>query len=197
MKRLAIAAVAVVAFAGTLTATATPKQQAPSKRPVPHHCTAKAFVPFSGKVWRLIRWERGAPKKSTIKAQRRRVKCATWAQRMLMQERWKADKRAYRHHRKAKLRQRRQERAQAAYDAAVSPPGMAILEAIAACESGGDPGAVSPSGSYRGKYQFSYGTWASVGGSGDPAAAPEHEQDERAARLYRASGPAPWPVCGQ
>ena len=73
---------------------------------------------------------------------------------------------------------------------------LATLESIAACESGGDPTAVSSDGSYRGKYQFDYGTWESVGGSGDPAAAPEDEQDYRAALLYSQSGSSPWPVCG-
>jgi hypothetical protein len=73
---------------------------------------------------------------------------------------------------------------------------MATLEAIAACESGGDPTIVSADGSYRGKYQFSFSTWESVGGSGDPAAASEQEQDYRAALLYAASGSSPWPVCG-
>ena len=73
---------------------------------------------------------------------------------------------------------------------------QATLDAIGACESGGDPTAVSSDGSYRGKYQFDYGTWASVGGSGDPAAAPEAEQDYRAALLYARSGSSPWPVCG-
>jgi hypothetical protein len=73
---------------------------------------------------------------------------------------------------------------------------MATLEAVAACESGGDPTAVSSDGTYRGKYQFDYGTWASVGGSGDPAAAPEAEQDYRAALLYSRAGSSPWPVCG-
>ena len=68
---------------------------------------------------------------------------------------------------------------------------QATLEAIAACESGGDPTAVSSDGSYRGKYQFDYGTWESVGGSGDPAAAPEAEQDYRAALLYSALGLQP------
>ena len=70
------------------------------------------------------------------------------------------------------------------------------LDAIGACESGGDPTAVSSDGSYRGKYQFDFGTWESVGGSGDPAAAPEQEQDYRAALLYAQSGSSPWPVCG-
>ncbi|HET9196775.1 MAG TPA: transglycosylase family protein [Solirubrobacterales bacterium] len=73
---------------------------------------------------------------------------------------------------------------------------MGTLESIASCESGGDPTAISSDGSYRGKYQFDYGTWESMGGSGDPAAAPESEQDYRAALLYAASGSSPWPVCG-
>jgi soluble lytic murein transglycosylase-like protein len=73
---------------------------------------------------------------------------------------------------------------------------QATLDAIGSCESGGDPTAVSSDGSYRGKYQFDYGTWASVGGSGDPATAPEAEQDYRAALLYSQSGSSPWPVCG-
>jgi hypothetical protein len=73
---------------------------------------------------------------------------------------------------------------------------QATLDAIAACESGGDPTIVSSDGTYRGKYQFSFSTWASVGGSGDPAAAPEQEQDYRAALLYAASGSSPWPICG-
>ena len=71
------------------------------------------------------------------------------------------------------------------------------LEAIATCESGGDPTAVSSTGAYRGKYQFSPATWQAVGGTGDPAAAPEAEQDMRAAILYEQSGPGQWPVCGQ
>ena len=73
---------------------------------------------------------------------------------------------------------------------------LATLESIASCESGGDPTAVSSDGSYRGKYQFDFGTWESMGGSGDPAAAPEAEQDYRAALLYAQSGSSPWPVCG-
>lgn len=71
------------------------------------------------------------------------------------------------------------------------------LQAIAACESGGDPGAIGGGGAYRGKYQFSYSTWQSVGGSGDPAAAPAAEQDRRAAQLYAQAGAGQWPVCGR
>ena len=71
-----------------------------------------------------------------------------------------------------------------------------ILRRIAECESGGNPRAVSPGGQYRGKYQFSRATWRGLGGSGDPAAAPEWLQDKLALKLYRQSGTAPWPNCG-
>lgn len=70
------------------------------------------------------------------------------------------------------------------------------LAKIAQCESGGNPSAVSPSGQYRGKYQFDRPTWQEMGGSGDPAAAPEAEQDRRAAMLLQTKGPSAWPVCG-
>lgn len=64
------------------------------------------------------------------------------------------------------------------------------------CESKGNPRAVSADGQYRGLYQFSFSTWASVGGSGDPAAASPDEQHHRAAILFRRAGSSPWPVCG-
>jgi hypothetical protein len=72
----------------------------------------------------------------------------------------------------------------------------AILRRIAECESGGNPRAISPGGTYRGKYQFSRSTWHNLGGSGDPADAPEWLQDKLALKLYRLSGTAPWPNCG-
>jgi hypothetical protein len=84
-------------------------------------------------------------------------------------------------------------RAAAAPAASASPQ----LQAIAACESGGNPSAIGGGGAFRGKYQFDYATWASVGGTGDPAAAPESEQDARAAMLLQRSGTAPWPICGR
>jgi peptidoglycan hydrolase-like protein with peptidoglycan-binding domain len=77
-----------------------------------------------------------------------------------------------------------------------STDASAALEQIAQCESGGDPTAVSADGQYRGKYQFSMETWQAMGGSGDPAAAPEAEQDRIAAELYAQSGASPWPNCG-
>ncbi len=69
--------------------------------------------------------------------------------------------------------------------------------ALARCESGGNPRAVSSSGAYRGLYQFSFSTWRGVGGSGDPAAASPDEQTYRAKLLYNRSGAGQWPVCGK
>jgi hypothetical protein len=79
------------------------------------------------------------------------------------------------------------------------PGGVSLdtLEAIAACESGGDPEAVSPDGTYFGLFQFDQGTWESVGGTGSPIEAPAAEQEYRAALLYSEAGSSPWPVCGQ
>jgi len=70
-----------------------------------------------------------------------------------------------------------------------------VLRRIAECESGGNPRAISPGGTYRGKYQFSRATWQNLGGTGDPAAAPEWLQDRLALKLYRQRGTAPWPNC--
>src|SRR4051812_26924716 len=70
-----------------------------------------------------------------------------------------------------------------------------LLARIASCESGGNPGAISAGGRYRGKYQFSRATWRAMGGVGDPAAAPEAVQDAMAARLLAARGTSPWPSC--
>jgi hypothetical protein len=72
-----------------------------------------------------------------------------------------------------------------------------VLRRIAECESGGNPSAVSRSGQYRGKYQFSRETWRSLGGQGDPAEAPEWLQDQLALKLYRLRGTAPWPTCSR
>ncbi|MBM7807371.1 putative ribosomally synthesized peptide with SipW-like signal peptide [Geodermatophilus bullaregiensis] len=67
--------------------------------------------------------------------------------------------------------------------------------ALAQCESGGRPDALSSTGKYRGLYQFSRTTWESVGGVGDPAAASVAEQTLRAQMLYARSGAGQW-GCG-
>jgi hypothetical protein len=105
----------------------------------------------------------------------------------------KAKKRAKKH---AKLARKQAAQGAAAPQASGSAQTPGNLAAIAACESGGNPGAVGGGGAYRGKYQFDQQTWASVGGSGDPASAPEAEQDKRAAMLYAQRGATAWPVCG-
>jgi hypothetical protein len=77
-----------------------------------------------------------------------------------------------------------------------TPPAPPKLQAIAACESGGNPHADTGNGFY-GKYQFTAQTWASVGGRGNAAEASEAEQDKRAALLYARESASPWPVCGR
>ncbi|MEU6669770.1 ubiquitin-like domain-containing protein [Streptomyces sp. NPDC046727] len=67
---------------------------------------------------------------------------------------------------------------------------------LAACESGGRPNAVDPSGTYGGLYQFDARTWHSLGGSGRPQDATAQEQTYRAKKLYLKRGSSPWPHCG-
>ncbi|MFF9069815.1 ubiquitin-like domain-containing protein [Streptomyces sp. NPDC014891] len=69
--------------------------------------------------------------------------------------------------------------------------------ALAACESGGRPDAVDPSGTYGGLYQFDPGTWRSLGGTGTAQNAPAAEQTFRAKKLYVQRGAGPWPHCGR
>ncbi|WP_406476858.1 ubiquitin-like domain-containing protein [Streptomyces sp. NBC_01615] len=83
------------------------------------------------------------------------------------------------------------------------PPPMSVAGAdhlnwagLAACESGGRPGAVDPSGTYGGLYQFDSRTWHALGGSGRPQDAPAAEQTFRAKKLYVRRGASPWPHCG-
>ncbi len=66
--------------------------------------------------------------------------------------------------------------------------------ALAECESGGNPRAVSANGHY-GLYQFSLATWQSVGGSGNPIDASPDEQTYRAQLLYNRAGAGQW-SCG-
>ncbi len=67
--------------------------------------------------------------------------------------------------------------------------------ALARCESGGNPTAVSRNGLYYGLYQFSLPTWRAMGGSGLPTQASAAEQTARAQALQARSGWGQWPVC--
>lgn len=75
--------------------------------------------------------------------------------------------------------------------------GAPDFAALAKCESGGNPRAVSPTGKYRGLYQFDLRTWHGVGGVGDPIDATPQEQTKRARILYNDRGRTPWPYCGR
>ncbi len=70
-----------------------------------------------------------------------------------------------------------------------------VWSALAQCESGGNPAAVSANGLYYGLYQFSISTWASVGGSGLPSQATAAEQTMRAQILQARAGWGQWPYC--
>jgi hypothetical protein len=75
-------------------------------------------------------------------------------------------------------------------------PGEAAWERLRFCESGGVYTTNTGNGFY-GAYQFDLQTWASMGGHGQPSAAPYWEQDIRAKALYWARGDQPWPICGR
>jgi hypothetical protein len=94
-----------------------------------------------------------------------------------------------------------QQQAADKFHGAVSADGLARLRA---CESGGNYGAVSRTGTYRGAYQFSRTTWNSVARSHyphlqgvDPAVAAPHDQDRMARALWATAGRGQWPHCGK
>ena len=145
-----------------------------------HARLVKRFLKNRNRLNRLIAKRDGRHRPRVVRA----AKQAQWSDRAL--------RRAVRQLRRRSQRVSRQIRARRALTASV----RGVLERIAACESHGNPRAISASGTFRGKYQFSYGTWAAVGGRGDPAAAPEAEQDRRAAILLMRTGGSAWPVCG-
>ena len=75
--------------------------------------------------------------------------------------------------------------------------------ALRNCESSGRYDAISPSGRYRGAYQFSQATWDWVASFSnpvlvgvDPAVASVADQDAQAFALYDRNGAGPWPHCG-
>lgn len=72
-----------------------------------------------------------------------------------------------------------------------------LLDAIARCESRGDPRATSSTGRFRGAFQFDQRTWEANGGAGDPRDATYAEQKAVAATLLARRGVQPWPACGR
>lgn len=104
-----------------------------------------------------------------------------------------------------RAQERQQEAAvQQSPQTAPNPSGGPNLAALRECESGGNYGAVNPSGRYRGAYQFNQSTWDSVASSShphlvgvDPASASPADQDAMARSLYAQRGSQPWPHCGK
>lgn len=144
----------------------------PTQHPVPVHCTAQAFRPFSAKVWDISRWQRAETTDATIRAERRRLSCAPADHRHAMKHIWRRDQRAFYDHRKRKL-----------WRVRVTPfyyggHYWAVPYPIALCESGGDY-FVGPSGAYGLIPPFPQ--WLSP-----------REQDRIAHRLYLEQGEGPW-----
>ena len=157
----------------TTTPTTTPND-------IEHRRLAKRFLKLRKRLNRLVA-ERDGGKARKVRAALQ----LRWSSRALVRANRKLGKRI--RNVRADLRDKH---------AGLTPGVRATLQRIAACESGGNPRAIGGGGAYRGKYQFSFGTWASVGGKGDPARASEAEQDRRAAMLLTRSGAGHWPVCG-
>ncbi|HEY2272260.1 MAG TPA: transglycosylase family protein [Jatrophihabitantaceae bacterium] len=81
----------------------------------------------------------------------------------------------------------------------VSSGGGLNWDAVANCESGGN-WSINTGNGYYGGLQFSQSTWAAEGGTAyAPRAdlASREQQISIAMKLYRQSGSASWPVCGQ
>jgi LysM repeat protein len=70
-------------------------------------------------------------------------------------------------------------------------PSGDIFARIRAREAGGNY-ATNTGNGYYGAYQFSLGTWQSVGGTGLPSNASPAEQDMRAQMLFARRGCSPW-----
>jgi hypothetical protein len=70
-----------------------------------------------------------------------------------------------------------------------------VWAALARCESGMRPGLRNPP--YSGAFQFTAGTWRSLGERGQAADWSYEHQLAAARRLLARSGPGQWPVCGR
>ena len=77
------------------------------------------------------------------------------------------------------------------------------LDRLRQCESTDNYEAISPSGTYRGAYQFDQTTWDDVAGrhfvwlvGQDPITVNPWWQDAMARALWSERGKQPWPICG-
>lgn len=78
-------------------------------------------------------------------------------------------------------------------------PSDELLHRLAMCETGGtmNPAIHNPTGKYRGAFQFSLETFASVGGVGDPHTYSYETQREFARALILRSGWGQFPYCSR
>jgi hypothetical protein len=74
--------------------------------------------------------------------------------------------------------------------------GPGLLVSLRDCESGGNYGADTGNG-YYGAYQFTLGTWRSLGLGGLPDQAPPAVQDQAAQTLAARRGWGQWPSCAR
>lgn len=77
-----------------------------------------------------------------------------------------------------------------------APAGNDVWARLRQCEAGGNYAANTGNG-YYGAYQFSAGTWRSLGYPGLPHQAPPEVQDEAARKLQARSGWGQWPACSR
>jgi len=80
--------------------------------------------------------------------------------------------------------------------AAARPGDDQIWQRLRNCEAGGRYDRNSGNG-YYGAYQFSAGTWRSLGYKGLPHQAPAEVQDEAARKLQARGGWGQWPACSR
>ena len=185
---LASAMIAVPAAAAATAADDPPSPlRAALRAPVAGHLTVAAHMRAEARANRVQDLTRRAVRLAHRVANARDERFAAAAERRRLRGQAPAEV-------LARMRDLRRERRRAVREAR-APAASPVLEAIAACESGGNPATDTGNGFY-GKYQFSLETWAAVGGSGNPAQA-SGEQDKRAAILYAQAGSSPWPVCGR
>lgn len=117
-----------------------------------------------------------------------------------MRKRWRANKRAFYHHRSDRLAERRARRERLRYlPFDCGSTRSAIPCSIMWCESGGSYTAVNPTSTAGGKYQIIDSTWYAYGGAhyagSHPAAgAPPAEQDRIASAIWADVGANAW-VC--
>lgn len=81
--------------------------------------------------------------------------------------------------------------------AAATAVGDDVWDRLARCESGGNPKSIGGGGRYFGAFQFTLGTWHSLGYSGNPIDYPYATQVEAAKKLQARSGWGQWPVCSR